>query len=168
MVVGEDPFWDDGGHGIRRSGGRRLRSDRDSEIAGGDGPIIGALSQRQGSLGTTCEESSFKVRYCPFRPLEVEPVFLTTILAMVFAAVAERALSVMLIASIPVFDQCFFAGSCPSRRAIGFLDDPFENRRSPVPSFQIFAHNSRRSAVESCPICCLIPAAHQRRQPHLQ
>jgi hypothetical protein len=67
-------------------------------------PIIGAFSQRQVSLETTCEEGSFKVRYCLFRPLDVEPVFLTTILAMVFAAVAERAFSVMLIAGIPVFD----------------------------------------------------------------
>jgi hypothetical protein len=85
-------------------------------------PIIGAFSQRRVSLETTCEEGSFKVRYCLFRPLDVEPVFLTTILAMVFAAVAERAFSVMLIAGIPVFDQCFFVGSCPSRWAIGFLD----------------------------------------------
>jgi hypothetical protein len=28
----------------------------------------------------------------------------------------------MLIAGIPFFDQCCFAGSCPSRWAIGFLD----------------------------------------------
>jgi hypothetical protein len=38
-------------------------------------PIIGAFSQRQVSLGTTCEEGSFEVRYCLFRPLDVGPVF---------------------------------------------------------------------------------------------